>query len=168
MSEDTLTSSQAAELLGVSRQHVADLADRGEISAWRAGSHRRFHRQDVLAYRESLRSKAKARLSSLNLSDRRSLAYGLIIAAKLTAQPEMVIESARLNLARLRSVHSDGSADYYLDRWEELLGGPVEGLLTVLVALDEKSIALRHAAPFAGLLSDDERSQVISTTRTAA
>jgi hypothetical protein len=148
---------------------VVDLADRGELSAWRAGTHRRFQLEDVLAYRSRLQEMAHpmGRLASLNLTDRRSLGYGFLIAAKLVAQPAMVIEVAQQNLSRLRSIHSDGSADSYLNRWEELLAGPVERPLRVLVSTDEESIALRHAAPFAGLLSDDERREVIRATRVA-
>jgi len=170
MEEQILTSSEAARLLGVSRQHVADLADSGKIQAWRAGSHRRFRRADVLAYRAQLQGIGHPvdHFASLNLTDRRSLGYGLLIAAKLVAQPDEVIGVARQNLRRLREVHSDGSADEYLDQWEVLLSGPVESLLRVLVSTDEGSIALRHAAPFAGLLSDEERGEIIRATRSAA
>jgi hypothetical protein len=104
----------------------------------------------------------------LNLTDRRSLGYGLLIAAKLVAEPGAVIGVAQKNLGRLRAIHSDGSADHYLDRWEELLGGPLETLLRVLTSTDDESIALRHAGPFAGLLTDDERLEIIRATRAAA
>lgn len=157
-------------MLGMSRQHVVDLADRGELPAWHVGRHRRFQRADVLAYRASLQEAANPgnRLATLTLTDRRSLGYGLLIAAKLVAQPDIVIAAGRQKLSHLREVHSDGSADYYLDRWEELLAGPTERLLRVLVSTDEDSIALRHTAPFAGLLSADERREVIRATRAAA
>jgi excisionase family DNA binding protein len=170
MMKPVLTSSQAAQLLGVSRQHVADLADRGELASWRAGSHRRFRREDVDAYLAGLQgaTKQSGRLSLLNLTDRRSLGYGLLIAAKLVAQPELVIGLGLKNLARLRAVHSDGSADYFLDCWDELLGGPPDTLFRVLTSTDEESIALRHTAPFAGLLSDEERREVIRATRAVA
>lgn len=170
MSQPILTSSQAAQLLGVSRQHVADLADRGEIPSWRAGTHRRFRQEDVVSYRARLQPSTNAadQLAMLNLTDRRSLGYGLLIAAKLVAEPGAVIGVAQKNLGRLRAIHSDGSADHYLDRWEELLGGPLETLLRVLTSTDDESIALRHAGPFAGLLTDDERLEIIRATRAAA
>jgi hypothetical protein len=55
-----------------------------------------------------------------------------------------------------------------LDRWEQLLDGPLEAILHVFTALDEESIELRHMAPFAGLLTDEERLQIIAATRRAA
>lgn len=52
MMDDVLTTTQVSAMLGASRQHVADLGDRGEIPCWRAGTHRRFRREDVMAYKE--------------------------------------------------------------------------------------------------------------------
>jgi excisionase family DNA binding protein len=49
MAKTALTTARVATILGASRQHVADLADRGQIRSWRAGSHRRFHPDDVTA-----------------------------------------------------------------------------------------------------------------------
>jgi excisionase family DNA binding protein len=169
MNDSVLTSSKAAELLGMSRQHVADLADSGALRGWRTGSHRRFRREDVLAFGTTVQKRVDvaSQIDSLSLTDRRSLAYGHLIAAQVVARPEWVMEIGRQNLAHLRAVHSDGSADSYFDCWEELLSGPVERLLAVLISTDERSIDLRHVAPFAGILSEDERLKIIKNTRTA-
>jgi hypothetical protein len=107
-------------------------------------------------------------MSTMNLSDRRSFVYGLLIAAKLAADPESVLVKARKNLRRLRRVHSDGSADVVLDRWEELLSGPSEMLITVLTSPAPSAVELRHASPFAGVLTEAERNWVIKATRSAA
>jgi hypothetical protein len=45
-----LTTSQAAELLGMSREGVARLVDRGELPGFRVGRHRRIHRADLEAF----------------------------------------------------------------------------------------------------------------------
>jgi len=118
MDEAVVTTTQAAALLGASRQHVADLADRGGIPSWRNGTHRRFRREDVLAYLTRLRGATVGDdLGAMTLTDRRSLAYGLLLGARLIASPDTVLARARRNLEQLRSVHSDGSADPYVDRW---------------------------------------------------
>jgi hypothetical protein len=49
----------------------------------------------------------------------------------------------------------------YVQEWEELLSGPIEGVLQVLGADDEHSKALRHTSPFAGVLSERERLAVL-------
>lgn len=163
-----LTTNQVAQLLGVSRQHAADLGDRGSIPSWRIGTHRRFRRQDVLAYRAQTQGPGRSRTDQLNLNDRRSLAFGLLIAEKLVTSPDAVLTRARRNLDRLRTIHSDGSADSYLDRWAALLDGSVDSILHVLTSIDEESVALRHAAPFAGVLSEAERHSVIRCSRLTA
>lgn len=71
-----LTTQQAAELLGASRQHVVKLLTDGEIAFEKVGTHRRVRIEDVLAYkqrRQSTREDALRRLS--DQSERLNLRY---------------------------------------------------------------------------------------------
>jgi excisionase family DNA binding protein len=167
--DQVLRTTQVAELLGCSRQHVVHLVDRGALRSWKAGTHRRFLLSDVILYAQVHSGRMLARpLDALPLTDRRSLAYGCLIAAKLVAEPNIVMATARENLNRLQTLHGDGPAVHYLSGWQKLLDGPIEAVLCVLVSTDEQSIDLRHVGPFAGVLSDDERRLVIAATRAAA
>lgn len=47
---DLLTTSQAAELAGISHTFLRNLTDRGEVAVQYRGSHRRIHRQDIMAW----------------------------------------------------------------------------------------------------------------------
>ncbi|MFC9835815.1 helix-turn-helix domain-containing protein [Rhodococcus sp. NPDC127530] len=49
---DLLTTSQAAEILGVSDTYVRRLADTNALPLEMRGTHRRFRLSDVMAYRE--------------------------------------------------------------------------------------------------------------------
>ncbi|MBF6173417.1 helix-turn-helix domain-containing protein [Nocardia blacklockiae] len=53
----TLTSQQAADVLGVSRPTVIRLIEKGELAAERVGTRHRLLLADVLAYRESRRQR---------------------------------------------------------------------------------------------------------------
>lgn len=53
-----LTTSEAARIIGVSREWAARLADRGVLDARRVGTHRRIALASVLAYRSAARGSA--------------------------------------------------------------------------------------------------------------
>ncbi|MEU6563419.1 excisionase family DNA-binding protein [Nocardia nova] len=61
----TLTTQEAAELLGMSRPTFVKLLDAGEIPFTRPGRHRRVRLTDVLAFREYRRAERSAGLSEL-------------------------------------------------------------------------------------------------------
>lgn len=47
---ELLTTSQAAELAGISNTFLRNLTDRGELAVQYRGSHRRIRRQDIMAW----------------------------------------------------------------------------------------------------------------------
>lgn len=56
-------------------------------------------------------------------------------------------------------------ATSYLQRWEQVIEGGVDSVVPVLVGTDEVSSELRQNSPFAGVLSDIERRQVLRSFR---
>lgn len=69
----TLTTQQAAELLGVSRPTVIRLLDEDKIPFERIGSHRRIMLEDLLRYRETRRAEQYAALAATTVDDEEDL-----------------------------------------------------------------------------------------------
>ncbi|WKU03972.1 helix-turn-helix domain-containing protein [Micromonospora sp. HUAS LYJ1] len=70
----TLTTQQAADMLGVSRPTLTKLLDEGKIPHERPSSHRRIRLADVLKYQEQRRQERRRLLQSMTTE---SLAMGL-------------------------------------------------------------------------------------------
>lgn len=99
----------------------------------------------------------------LSTPELRTLEMHRAIADKFAADPSGVRRTATRNLAHLRAV-DDGHAGPYFDVWERLLAGPDEVLRNVMTSTDQVARDLRQASPFAGVLSDDERLDVLLRT----
>lgn len=147
-----LTTGEAARLLGSSRQHVVDLCEAGEIPFLTVGKHRRLRRSDIEALRE--------RAERMTRDQLRSLWFGHAVAGAFVAAPEKVTKLALRNVAKMRKTHR-GQAKRWLDEWEELLAGPVELVLEALTSKSPRARELRQNSPFAGVLSDAERTRVL-------
>jgi hypothetical protein len=134
---------------------VVDLCDRGDLPFATVGHHRRVSRADleVLA----------GRTRRLTRDQSRSLWLSQAIAGKLVGNPDRVLSQARRNLADLRSVHTRGQGARWLAEWEPILNGPIEGVLHTLTSPSPRARELRQNSPFAGVLSEKERLQVLES-----
>ena len=152
--QDLLTTGEAAQLLGTSRQHVVDLCNAGDLPYVMVGRHRRVTRHDVEALRAGTRRWTRDQLRSLWLSH--------AVAARLVEDPQGVLARARINLKRMFADSARGSTKIWLKKWEQLLEGPIEGVLDALTSRSPISRELRQNSPFAGVLSDAERQAALT------
>jgi excisionase family DNA binding protein len=153
-SGDLLTTGEAAQLLGTSRQHVVDLCNAGDLPYVTVGRHRRVSRRDVEAVRAGTRRWTRDQLRSLWLSH--------AVAARLVEDPHGVLARARGNLAQMLAGSTRGSAKIWVQKWQQLLAGPVEGVLEALTSRSPISRELRQNSPFAGVLSAEQRQAVLA------
>ena len=150
-SQDLVTVGQAAILLRSSRAHVADLCMRGLLPFVRVNGQRRIRRCDVEALIQP--SLTRAQLESLWLHR--------AIAGKVVADPQAVLAAAQINLRRLRRMHPEGLAWEWLDRWDALIEEGLEEVLDALTSSAGYAVELRHTSPFAGVLTEPERRNVL-------
>jgi hypothetical protein len=91
--------------------------------------------------------------------DERSLAFGRAIAARIADHPELV-DQARRNVNRWLETCSPGVRPA-LHEWLAALNGPIEAVMALLTANDERATRLRQSNPFAGLLPEVERNRIL-------
>ncbi|HMK99875.1 MAG TPA: helix-turn-helix domain-containing protein [Acidimicrobiales bacterium] len=156
ITDDLISTGQASVLLGTSRQHVVDLCDGGRLACFRVGTHRRIRRGDVLRYRKG---------PVLTRDQVRSLWLHQAVARRLLLDPEGTVRRARRSLRRLKATHPRGVAAQRLEEWSQLLDGPIDELLEVMVSRSEPGTELRQNSPFAGVLTQRERGLVLDNFR---
>ena len=146
--DELLTTGEAAKLLGVSRQHVVNLIDRGDLPAILVGTHRRIRRGDLHSVRKGT--------SRATRDQDRTLWLSTAIAGALVHDPEMVRRAGRemLGSGRLRP-------NLWTREWEQLLNGPTKKIIAALTADTFRARELRQNSPFAGVLTGDERERVL-------
>ena len=152
--DELLTTGEAAAILGCSRQHVTDLCRTGALPYRSVGTHRRIVRADL----ERLAGGVATKQRDVVRERLRSLWLHRAVAGRLAADPEAVLATARSNLQRARVLHPRSRP--LVDAWERILADPEEAMAR-LTALDDHAAELRHATPFAGVLDQDERDQIL-------
>lgn len=146
-----MSTGEVARLLGVSRQHVVDLCTQGRLPFITVGTHRRVREADV---EELLRG------GELTREAERSLWLHRAVAGKVVLDPDTALETAGRNLATMRLTHPDGMSAAWLDRWQAVLARGLDATLDALTSRSAEAIELRQNSPFAGVLTEDERTAV--------
>lgn len=153
-----LSTGDVASFLGVSRQHVVDLCDRGDLVFVRVGSHRRVPQFELDRLLAALHG------SKLSRDQERSLWLHRAVLAELVADPEEVLARVRRNLQRLRTQHPDrGMTARWLGQWQEVLDAGVDAVADVLTSQGPVALELRQNSPFAGVISEEVRSRVLAS-----
>lgn len=151
--EGMLTTGEAAQLLGSTRQHVVDLCNRGLLPYTLVNRHRRIRRADLDAFAASSQRMTR--------DQQRSFRLAMAVAGHLVRDPEATKDVARAYLASLTPGSSRRRGEKWRRRWMSLLDGPLDDLLTALTANTVDSRELRQNSPFVGVLSDQERAEIL-------
>ncbi|MEU7926155.1 helix-turn-helix domain-containing protein [Micromonospora sp. NPDC049801] len=153
--DDLLTTGQVAKLLGTSRQQVVNLCERGELPFVKVGAHRRLRREHVEAL---LRPKPELTRDQL-----KSLWLHQAIAGSLVTDPDAVLNKAGENLDRLLRQHQGTMTEVWLKRWQDKINEGVGAVLKTLTSDDPEAVELRQNSPFAGVLSQPQRTKVLDS-----
>ncbi|WP_340537918.1 helix-turn-helix domain-containing protein [Nocardioides sp. GXZ039] len=151
---DLLSTGDVASRLGVSRQQVVNMCDRGEIKHVMVGKHRRISTREV----------HRILGHSMTREQEKSLWLHRALMTPLLTAPQEVIDRAFENITRWKSEHrSDGMTVRYLNDWEQILGQGLDAVMETIVSPSPEACELRQNTPFAGVLDDATRLQVLRT-----
>lgn len=112
--------------------------------------------------RSPLLPKGPTGAQSHRTADLRGLAYHHAVADRLD---ETIVADARVHLRRWREegrIHRR-----YAETWEGLLAGSRKHLVQVLRADDDQAATLRQSSPFAGVLDEQERRELLGLNERA-
>jgi hypothetical protein len=100
-------------------------------------------------------------IAELTPPERRTLELHRAIAARIQQDPDGVRRQALANLNRRREADTQGNGLHYIAAWATLLAGPPARLIDLMVSTDQAARDLRQSSPFAGVLSDEERLDIL-------
>ena len=100
-------------------------------------------------------------MKSHQLHETRSLRMHRMVADRYRESPADVVRFGLENLKRWQ--HAGVDCDDFRV-WEEILRHRPESLAEILCGSSEEAVRLRQSSPFAGLIPEDIRHQVLATT----
>ena len=103
-------------------------------------------------------------LGSHAFLDEFALAYHRAVADRLRAEPEAVLERARRNLHRWTEGDAFGPGELAsLEEWQRILGeADVDRLVEIITDTSDEGQRLRSSSPFVGVLSPEERLEILA------
>jgi len=87
------------------------------------------------------------------------------VAGRVAANPGRAIRRARRNLEQLRKAHPSGAGYHWLETWESVLDSGPDEILRTLTSAAPLAVELRQNSPFAGVLTQQERTSVLRAFR---
>lgn len=151
-----LTTRQAAELIGSSRQHVVNLCERGELAYSRVGRHRRIARQEFERFLAEIRPLDHSHLFALWLNR--------VAVGHIAQDVDGAFEIAQ---RVLDEQSTDEQSQFWVGRWRKLLLNGPDTVMDVLTSHDPDALSMQNMSPFLGLVSEKERERVLSTLLSA-
>ncbi len=103
--------------------------------------------------------------TALTRDQERSLFLHAAIAKELRFRHTEVLEIARQNISRMRSVNPHASP--LLDEWEGILQGTIDQIVACMLDPGDRGRDLRQVSPFAGVLTAAQRVAVYRSFRRA-
>lgn len=93
-----------------------------------------------------------------------ALAYHRVVAERLRAEPEVVLERARGNLNRWAEGDAFGAGEQAsLEEWREILDDmDVDHLIEIITDTSDEGQRLRSSSPIVGTLSPEERLEILA------
>ncbi len=154
--QDLVTTGDAARILGVTRQHVIDLCERGELPYTMAGTHRRIRFDAVVALRDR---PSGSRGGPMTKDQVRSLWLHRAAAGKIAADPSASLAKGRASVERQLAAGADGGV--WLRRWLDVIARGPEAVMRVMTSTHPEARELRQNSPWLGLLSDSDRERIV-------
>lgn len=146
-----LTTGQAAKRLGVSRQQVAILCDRGTLACTRAGTHRRIAEDELNRF---------LRASEMDSSHLLLLWLSRAAAAQVARDPAGSCAKARRTL--VWQAQREPRAAAWIRLWRKRINEGPEAVMRTLTGTDTESITLQSVSPFRFLIDQAERDRIVS------
>lgn len=110
-----------------------------------------------------------APLGSHQFPDQLNLAYHREVAVRLLADPQAVIQTALANLQRWRPAHEGTGSEFALEEWRILLETKtVRELVEIITQDSDEGQRLRQSTSFPGILSSEERREILDAYHRAA